>query len=116
MDLKQGTKAMDQEQVVMGIIINAGQARSLYFEALKQAKKGDLKGAGEKMIEAQGYVSEAHKVQTQLIEEDEGEGKVSMTLIMVHAQDHLMTAMLAGELIRELIDVYRQLKVKHTDD
>lgn len=106
---------MDQEQVVMGIIINAGQARSLYFEALKQAKQGDFKGAGEKMVEAQGCIKEAHRVQTQLIEEDEGEGKVSMTLIMVHAQDHLMTSMLAGELIRELIDVYRRLDTQSND-
>ncbi len=36
-----------------------------------------------------------------------GEGKIPIHLIMVHAQDHLMTAMLAKELIIELIDIYR---------
>ncbi|MGQ7113196.1 PTS lactose/cellobiose transporter subunit IIA, partial [Escherichia sp. TWPC-MK] len=43
----------------------------------------------------------------QLIEADEGEGKTKMTLVMVHAQDHLMTSILAKELVTELIDIYR---------
>ena len=51
---------------------------------------------------------EAHAVQTKLIEEDEGEGKTKMTLIMVHAQDHLMTSILCRELVTELIEIYRR--------
>ena len=31
---------MDLEEAVMGIIVNAGQSRSLCFEALHQAKQG----------------------------------------------------------------------------
>jgi PTS system cellobiose-specific IIA component len=49
-------------------------------------------------------------VQTELIGLDEGEGKVPVNLIMVHAQDHIMTAMLARELIEEIIDIHRKLK------
>jgi PTS system cellobiose-specific IIA component len=30
-------------------------------------------------------------------------------MLMVHAQDHLMTSMLAAELIRELIALYKRL-------
>ncbi|MNR43687.1 N,N'-diacetylchitobiose-specific phosphotransferase enzyme IIA component [compost metagenome] len=48
-------------------------------------------------------------MQTQLIESDQGEGKVPVTLVLVHAQDHLMTSMLARELINELIDVHEKL-------
>lgn len=100
---------MDLEQVVMGIIVNAGQARSLYYEGLKCAKNGDFGKAQECIKQAQSFISEAHKVQTQLIGDDQGEGKVPMTLIMVHAQDHIMTAMLAGELIVELIALYQKM-------
>ena len=88
---------MELEEQVMGIIINAGQSRSLCYEALHAAK----------MQEAAHYSREAHLVQTQLIEADEGEGKTKMTLVMVHAQDHLMTSILAKELIAELIAIYR---------
>lgn len=98
---------MDLEEQVMGIIINAGQSRSLCYEALNSAKIGDFADADEKMEQAQHYAREAHRVQTQLIEADEGEGKTKMTLVMVHAQDHLMTSILAKELVGELIELYR---------
>ncbi|SQC45682.1 PTS system cellobiose-specific transporter subunit IIA [Klebsiella pneumoniae] len=98
---------MELEEQVMGIIINAGQSRSLCYEALHAAKAGDFATADAKMQEAAHYSREAHLVQTQLIEADEGEGKTKMTLVMVHAQDHLMTSILAKELIAELIAIYR---------
>ncbi|PWW06971.1 PTS lactose/cellobiose transporter subunit IIA [Mangrovibacter plantisponsor] len=103
---------MELEEQVMGIIINAGQSRSLCYEALRCAKAGDFSGADGKMQEAVQYAREAHRVQTQLIEADEGEGKTRMTLVMVHAQDHLMTSILAQELIAELIDVYRSREAR----
>ncbi|HEI8866327.1 TPA: PTS lactose/cellobiose transporter subunit IIA [Serratia odorifera] len=98
---------MELEEQIMGIIINAGQSRSLCYEALRSAKEGDFADADTKMEEAQYYAREAHLVQTQLIEADEGEGKTKMTLVMVHAQDHLMTSILAKELVGELIEIYR---------
>lgn len=98
---------MELEEQVMGIIINAGQSRSLCYEALQSAKEGDFADADDKMQQAQHFAREAHLVQTQLIEADEGEGKTKMTLVMVHAQDHLMTSILAKELVKELIEIYR---------
>ena len=98
---------MELEEQVMGIIINAGQSRSLCYEALQSAKEGNFADADEKMQQAQHFAREAHLVQTQLIEADEGEGKPKMTLVMVHAQDHLMTSILAKELVTELIEIYR---------
>ena len=79
---------MELEEQVMGIIINAGQSRSLCYEALSCAKAGDFAAADEKMKEAAHFAREAHRVQTQLIEADEGAGKTKMTLGMVTAQDH----------------------------
>lgn len=38
---------MELEEQVMGIIINAGQSRSLCYEALSCAKAGDLAAADE---------------------------------------------------------------------
>ena len=44
-----------------------------------------------------------------LIGLDEGTGKIPVNLIMVHAQDHIMTSMLAREMIEELIEVHKLL-------
>ena len=99
----------DLEETVMGLIINAGMSRSLCFEALRQARAGQFAEADDLLRQAAEAANAAHAVQTRLIEADEGEGKIPVTLILVHAQDHLMTAMLAKELVTELIELHRKL-------
>ncbi len=97
------------ENTVMELIINAGESKSCAMEALYAAKKGEwdqVDGLLEKSLAAS---KRAHLVQTELIGLDEGEGKISVNLIMVHAQDHIMTAMLAKEMIEEMINIHRQL-------
>lgn len=39
------TAAEELEEVVMGLIINSGQARSLAYGALRKAKEGDFEAA-----------------------------------------------------------------------
>ncbi|MED9014830.1 PTS N,N'-diacetylchitobiose transporter subunit IIA [Escherichia marmotae] len=104
------TEAEELEEVVMGLIINSGQARSLAYAALKQAKQGDFAAAKTMMDQSRMALNEAHLVQTKLIEGDQGEGKMKVSLVLVHAQDHLMTSMLARELISELIELHEKLK------
>lgn len=99
---------MDYEETVMGLIVNAGQCKSFAFQALQQAKKGHYAASAALMIQSESMAKEAHYLQTQLIALDEGEGKIPVHLIMVHAQDHLMTAMLAKELIQEVIELYQR--------
>ena len=100
----------DLEEVVMGLIINSGQARSLAYGALKMAKQGDFESAKAMMDQSRLALNEAHLVQTKLIEGDQGEGKMKVSLVLVHAQDHLMTSMLARELVTELIELHEKLK------
>ncbi|KLF99124.1 molecular chaperone TorD [Enterobacter asburiae] len=96
------------EEAVMEIIVNAGQSRSLCFEALHAARQGNIDEAKSLLREADGYARQAHKMQTKLIEQDAGEGHQPMTLIMVHAQDHLMNSLLARELSEEIIHLYQR--------
>jgi PTS system cellobiose-specific IIA component len=44
-----------------------------------------------------------------IIGADEGEGKTPVTLVMVHAQDHLMTTIQAIENARETVHLYQRL-------
>ena len=87
------------EEAVMEIIVNAGQSRSLCFEALRCAA-GNIE-AKSLLREADGYARRAQD-ETKLIEQDAGEARQPMTLIMVHAQDHLMNSLLARELSEKL--------------
>lgn len=104
------TPSEELEEVVMGLIVNAGQARSLAYSALQQAKQGQFDAAYALMDQSRQALNEAHRVQTKLIEDDQGEGKTKVSLVLVHAQDHLMTSMLARELIAELIELHEKLK------
>ncbi|WP_199458851.1 PTS lactose/cellobiose transporter subunit IIA [Vibrio owensii] len=103
---------MEQELVVMEIICNAGEARSLSYAALRLSREKDFVAAEEKLSQARECINKAHLIQTQLIEEDQGEGKVPMTLVMVHAQDHLMTTILAQEMAVEIVALNKQLAEK----
>ncbi|MNP37713.1 N,N'-diacetylchitobiose-specific phosphotransferase enzyme IIA component [compost metagenome] len=60
------------------------------------------------MAESKQSVKKAHLIQTQLIGLDEGCGKLTINLITVHAQDHLMNAMVIQDLADDMIELYRR--------
>ncbi len=78
------TEAEELEEVVMGLIINSGQARSLAYAALKQAKQGDFAAAKAMMDQSRMALNEAHLVQTKLIEGDAGEGKMKVFVVVAN--------------------------------
>ncbi len=103
---------MDIELVAMELVGNAGEARSLAFEALAEAKKGNFEKAEELLEKSKEASLKAHHTQTELICNEADGNKVEIGLLMVHAQDHLMTSILARELISEMIELYKKLQGK----
>lgn len=99
------------ETVVMELIIHAGESRSCSMEALRAARANDWALADQHLTAAKMAAREAHLIQTKLIGADEGVGKIPVSLILVHAQDHLMNAMLCRELTEELIHLHREISV-----
>ncbi|QHM73724.1 PTS lactose/cellobiose transporter subunit IIA [Mixta intestinalis] len=100
---------MDQENIIMELLVHAGSARSHALSALRQAREGDFAAAEQSQQAARAAIGEAHRMQTTLIGMDEGSGKLKVTLILAHAQDHLMNAMLIQDLTADLIELYRRL-------
>ncbi len=100
---------MDFEQTVMELLINAGEARSQAMIAMQQARKGEWSQVDVALAASDEAIKAAHKIQTALISADEGIGKIPVTLILVHAQDHLMTAMLCRDLADELVLLRKEL-------
>ena len=97
------------ESTVMELIINAGEARSFAMQALRAAKQHNWEQVDVLLTQASQASKRAHDVQTMLIGLDEGCGKIPVNLIMAHAQDHIMTSMLAREMIEELIELHKLL-------
>ena len=102
------------EQVIMSIISSAGESKAMAFEALKKVKEGDYDGARAKLKESRDLDLEAHEAQTALItaELQGGDDRPEMSLLMVHAQDHYMTAALARDLIEAITDVFESKEGK----
>ena len=92
-----------QEQIVINLIVNAGSARSSAIEAIQYAK------AGESLGNAKEAVNEAHHSQTEMIQAEIRGEKAPLSLLMVHAQDHLMTSLLCIDLAQEFVDVYKKI-------
>ena len=95
------------EEIIFNIIGYAGTARSMCFEALQLAKEGKIAEADALIVEAKDELLKVHGMQTQLIQSEAAGEKNEVSLLLIHAQDHLMTAMLAKDLIIELIDMHR---------
>ncbi|WP_108651116.1 PTS lactose/cellobiose transporter subunit IIA [Dongshaea marina] len=99
---------LDIEAIVMELLVNAGSARSAALMAIGQARKSNFEQAQLMLNQAKQAINEAHTIQTRLIGLDEGEGKLKVSLIVVHAQDHLMNAMLIQDLAQDFIELYRR--------
>ena len=99
----------EQEQTVINLIVNAGSARSSAIEAIQYAKAGDIEKAEESIQTAKETVNEAHHAQTELIQAEIRGEKAPLNLLMVHAQDHLMCALVVIDLAQEVLDVYKKL-------
>lgn len=98
---------IDTEQISMLLIAHSGEARSLVFRALSKAREGDFTEADSLLSKAGDESLTAHKLQTQLlISEANGIGP-DINVLLIHAQDHLMTSILAKEIIEELITMYK---------
>ena len=101
---------MDIEQIVMDIIIQSGEARGYAHEALTMANEGNFSGADKMMEEANSAIDKDHDVQTSLIQKEASGEKLEVSVLFVHAQDHLMTAINEKNLITEIIELRRQLQ------
>ena len=94
----------------MQIILHAGDARAKCLMSLQKINEGSFSEAQELLNEANTEINQAHKVQTEMIQEEAKGNKKEVSLLMVHAQDHLMTSMLARELVAELIELHEKVQ------
>lgn len=98
---------MNLEEIVFNLIVHSGNAKGYCFEALNYARKQEFIKADELISKAKDELLEAHHIQTQMIQDEASGKKQEVNLLMVHAQDHLMTSSLAKDLIVEMIEMLK---------
>lgn len=97
------------ERICFQIISNVGLARSSYIEAIHKAKAGDYEGAAACMAEGREQYLAGHAAHFELIQKEAKGEQVGGSLILVHAEDQLMSAEGFQIIASELIDTYQRI-------
>ena len=97
------------DAIVMNLVVNSGEARSLAMEAIGLAEQGQFEEAVAKIAAARDTINAAHNFQTELVQKEINNDPVPMSLLMCHGQDHLMTAMVVIDLAEKFIEVYQKM-------
>lgn len=100
---------METEQIIFEIIASAGDARDKTYQALDKVKDGEIKEAYELIDEAEKTMNAAHNAQTKLIQSEMQGKEVGGGLLMIHAQDHLMTAVAEHQMAKRMIPIFEKL-------
>lgn len=100
---------MNNEMEIFEIIAHGGNARGLAYEALIAAEEFDFDKADELIKLAADELNLAHKTQTKLIQDELNGNPSEKSLLMIHAQDHLMTAISEQKLIEHMIRIVKKL-------
>lgn len=101
-------QAIDVE-TIMGLIIHGGNAKSDAMEAIHAAKNDDFKLAEQKLEDSDKALIEAHHAQTSLLTQEASGEALTVSLLAVHSQDHLMNAITFKDLASEVVDVYKKI-------
>ena len=96
------------ELICFEIISSVGMARSLYIEAIQEAKAGNFEQAQELIKQGDESFTEGHHAK--LIQQEAGGEATQMTLLLTHAEDQLMSAEAFKILSQEFMDLYKEIK------
>lgn len=99
------------ELICFQIISNVGSARSSYIEAVQKAKTGDFEGAEACMKVGQEQFLKGHEAHFELLQKEASGTPVGGSLILIHAEDQLMSAENFKIIAEELIAGYRRITV-----
>jgi len=102
---------MDKEQVQglsFQLIGFAGDAFSCFKQAVSEARQGSFEEADRLMKQGRESLVEAHHTQTDLLSAETSGQEIAYSILMVHAQDHLMNAIMYEDIAKELIELHRE--------
>ena len=94
------------------IILHSGTARTYVHEAFDAMKESKLEVVEEKLAAADEELLQAHHAQTDLLQKYASGTEIKIEIIMVHAQDHLMTTMTLKEVAIEMMGMYQRFALK----
>ncbi|MDO5110240.1 MAG: PTS lactose/cellobiose transporter subunit IIA [Erysipelotrichaceae bacterium] len=97
------------ELVAFNIIASVGTARSSYIAAIDAAAEGKFEEAEQLIKEGQEAFNGGHGAHQELLVKMANGETVTMTLLLTHAEDQLMSAESFGILAEKFLAVYKKI-------
>lgn len=98
----------NEEDIAFQIILHAGNAKSLCMDAVKAASENKFDESDDFFKQAADELEQAHNCQTDIIRQDILDKEAKVSLLMVHAQDHVMNAITVYDLTLQIAKLYRR--------
>lgn len=100
------------ETICFQLISFAGSAKSCYMEALQAAQESKFDEAEKLMKEGLSLFQQGHRVHATLIQQEANEEKIDIRLLLMHAEDQMMSAETIQNLAEQIITLYKRLDEK----
>ncbi|KAF1677691.1 MULTISPECIES: PTS lactose/cellobiose transporter subunit IIA [Bacillus] len=97
---------LTDEQISFQLILHSGNARSCVVQSLRAYKEGNKEEADALISKADEDLSAAHDIHFQMIQKESGGEAAAFSLLLMHAEDHLMSTLTMKELVKELLDLF----------
>jgi PTS system cellobiose-specific IIA component len=98
------------ELICFQIISAVGTAKSMYIEAVQEAKQGKFDLAQELINDGSKMYAEGHHAHAKLISQEAQGNKTEINLLLLHAEDQMMSAETIKIMAEEFIDLYKLVK------
>lgn len=100
------------EQISLQIITYAGSAKSLAMEAISACKNNKLDVANQKIKECDEQMKLANKFHFDTLVKSSELNNQQLSILFIHAEDHLSSAETIRLLSLEIIDIYKRIAEK----
>ncbi|EOS59302.1 hypothetical protein C815_02280 [Firmicutes bacterium M10-2] len=100
----------NNELICFQLISNAGMAKSAFVEAIRAAEEEKFELANQKMSEGKEFLIQGHTVHASVIQKEAAGEKTETSLLLIHAEDQLMSAEMTELLANTIIAQAKKIK------
>lgn len=101
---------MDGIEKSMEIIAHGGEGKSLAMTAIQKAREGNIPEAEELLRQAHEAIVKCHQCHSELLFYEADNQDLRISMLMVHAADHLTSADMTEAMAEEIIHLYKEIR------
>jgi len=101
---------MDVIEKSMEIIAHGGDGKSLAMMAIQKAREGNFTEAEDLLKQSHEAIVKCHQCHSELLFYDAEHQDLKVSMLLIHAADHLTSADMTKAMAEEIIHLYKEIK------